>query len=71
MEVIEGDVGDKKWAIEIVYKDGKKDHFTINKLGDSYILRSSDFFMAKYSLDELKNFPKKLADHIKAHADKA
>ena len=71
MEVIEGDVGDKKWTIEIVYKDGKKDHFTINKLGDSYILRSSDFFMAKYSLSELKNFPKKLADHIKAHADKA
>ena len=71
MEVIEGDVGDKKWTIEIVYKDGKKDHFTINKLGDSYILRSSDFFMAKYSLDELKNFPKNLADHIKAHANKA
>lgn len=71
MEVIEGDVGDKKWTIEIVYKDGKKDHFTINKLGNSYILRSSDFFMAKYSLDELKNFPKKLKDHIEKHADKA
>ena len=71
MEVIEGDVGNKKWTIEIVYKDGKKDHFTINKIGNSYIMRSSDFFMAKYSLDELKNFPKKLADHIKKHADKA
>jgi hypothetical protein len=71
MEVIEGDVGDKKWTIEIVYKNGKKDHFTINKVGKSYIMRSNDFFISKFTLDELKNFPKKLADHIKNHADKA
>jgi hypothetical protein len=71
MDVIEGDVGDNKWTIEIVYKDGKKDHFTINKLGKNYIMRSKDFFIAKFTLDELKNFPKKLSDHIKAHADKA
>lgn len=71
MEVIEGDLGDKKWTIEIVYKNGKKDFFTINKIGNSYIMKSSDFFIAKYTLDELKNFPKKLANHIQKHVDKA
>lgn len=71
MEVIEGDVGDKKWTIEIVYKNGKKDHFTINKVGKSYIMRSNDFFISKFTLDELKNFPKKLKDHIEKHAKKA
>jgi hypothetical protein len=71
MEVIEGDVGDKKWTIEIVYKNGKKDHFTINKIGKSYIMRSNDFFISKFTLDELKNMPKKLKDHIEKHAKKA
>lgn len=71
MEVIEGDVGGKKWTIEIVYKDGKKDHFTINKLGKTYVMRSSDMFIAKFTLDELKDFPAKLKQHIENHIEKA
>lgn len=71
MEVIEGDIGDKKWTIEIVYKNGDKDHFTINKIGKSYIMKSKDFFISKFTLDELKNFPQKLKDHIEKHAKKA
>ena len=71
MEIIEGDVGDNKWTIEIVYKDGKKDRFTINKIGKSYLMRSNDFFIAKFTLDELKNFPAKLKQHIEKHAKKA
>lgn len=71
MEIIEGYVGDNKWTIEIVYKDGKKDRFTINKIGKSYLMRSNDFFIAKFTLDELKNFPAKLKQHIEKHAKKA
>ena len=72
MEVIEGDVGDGKWTIEIVYKDGETEHFTINRLGRIlYVMRSDDLFIAKFTLDELKNFPKKLSDHIKKQADKS
>lgn len=71
MEIIEGNVGDKKWTIEIVYKDGKKDHFTINKLGKDYVMKSNDFFIAKFTLDELKSFPKKLKSHIAKHIQKA
>lgn len=71
MEIIEGDIGDKKWTIEIVYKNGDKDRFTINKIGKSYIMKSNDFFIAKFTLDELKNMPKKLKDHIEKHVKKA
>lgn len=71
MEVIEGDIGDKKWTIEIVYKNGDKDRFTINKIDKSYIMKSNDFFIAKFTLDELKNFPQKLKDHIEKHVKKA
>lgn len=71
MEVIEGDNGSNKWSIEIVYPDGKKDKFTIMKLGKAYIMKSSDMFVAKYTLDELKDFPKKMQDHIQKHLNKA
>jgi hypothetical protein len=71
MEVIEGDIGNKKWTIEIVYKNGDKDHFTINKVGKSYIMKSKDFFIAKFTLDELKNFPQKLKAHIEKHVNKS
>lgn len=71
MEIIEGDIGDKKWTIEIVYKNGDKDRFTINKIGKSYIMKSNDFFIAKFTLDELKNFPKKLKSHIANHIQKS
>lgn len=72
MEVIEGDVGNAKWNIEVVYKDGSKDDFTIVKFGKgNYIMKSKDGFIAKFALDELKNFPAKLKDHIEKHAKKA
>lgn len=72
MEVIEGDVGDKKWTIEIVYKDGNKDSFTILRVGKgSYIMKSKDGFIAKFILDELRNMPKKLKDHIANHTKKS
>lgn len=71
MEVIEGDTGSNRWTIEIVYKDGNKDHFGIMNLGGSYVIKSNDGFIAKYTLDELKNFPSKLKDHIEQHAKKS
>lgn len=72
MEVIEGDVQAKnKWSLEIIYEDGAKDHFSIKKLGDSYIMTSKDLFLGKFSLSELKNFPKKLAEHIQKHINKS
>ena len=72
MEVIEGDVGNTQWNIQLVYKDGTKDSFTILKAGKgNYLMKSKDGFIAKYTLDELKNFPKDLSDHIAKHAKKA
>ena len=71
MEVIEGDVGGDKWTIEVVYKDGKKESFVIKRVGKTYFMKSDKWFLAKFSLNELKNFPKKLADHIKKNADKS
>lgn len=72
MEIIEGDVGSTKWSIEIVYKDGNKDSFSILKAGKgNYLMKSKDGFIAKFTLDELKNMPKKLKDHIEKHAKKA
>lgn len=59
MEVIEGDVGSKQRNIQIVYPNGDKDSFTVNKIGKSYIMRSKDLFVGKFTLDELKNFLKK------------
>lgn len=72
MEVIEGDVGSTQWSIQIVYKDGSKDSFSILKVGKgNYLMKSKDGFIAKYTLDDLKNFPKALSDHIAKHAKKA
>lgn len=72
MEVIDGDVGSAKWSIELVYKDGNKDSFSILKVGKgNYLMKSKDGFIAKFTLDELKNMPKKLKDHIEQHAKKA
>ena len=71
MEVIEGDAGSNKWSIEIVYKNGNKDHFVITKIGKIYIMRSDDSFISKFTLDELKNFPKKLKSHIEDHVKEA
>ena len=72
MEVIEGDVGGTSWSIQIVYKDGTKDSFSIMKVGKgNYLMKSKDGFIAKYTLDELKNFPKALSDHITKHAKKS
>lgn len=72
MEVIEGDVGSTRWSIEVVYKDGNRDSFNILKVGKgNYLMKSKDGFIAKFTLDELKNMPKKLKDHIEKHAKKA
>ena len=72
MEVIEGDVGSTLWSIQIVYKDGSKDSFTVLKAGKgNYLMKSKDGFVAKYTLDELKKFPKDLSDHILKHAKKS
>ena len=72
MEIIEGDAGSTKWSIELVYKDGNKDSFSILKVGKgNYLMKSKDGFIAKFTLDELKNMPKKLKDHIEQHAKKA
>lgn len=71
MDVIEGDYGEKNWNIQIVYKDGSQDTFNILKVGrGNYLMKSKDGFIAKFTLDELRDFPKKLADHISKHADK-
>lgn len=71
MDVIEGDSGSIKWNIQVVYKDGSKDDFTILKLGTSYVMKSKDGFIDKFSLEELKDFPDKLKQHIESHAKKA
>lgn len=70
LEIIEGDVGKTKWTIEIVYPDGKHDDFTITKLGKLYVMKAKDGFISSFSLDELRNFPKKLSDHISKHLKK-
>ena len=71
MEVIEGDVGSKQWNIQIVYPNGDKDSFTINKIGKLYVMRSKDLFVGKFTLDELKNFPEKMKKHIDKHLKKS
>jgi hypothetical protein len=72
MEIIDGDVGSSRWSIQIVYKDGNKDSFSIMKAGKgNYLMKSKDGFIAKFTLDELKNMPKKLKEHIEQHAKKA
>jgi len=72
MEIIDGDVGSSQWSIQIVYKDGNKDSFSIMKVGKgNYLMKSKDGFTAKFTLDELKNMPKTLKDHIESHAKKA
>ena len=72
MEIIDGDVGSSQWSIQIVYKDGNKDSFSIMKVGKgNYLMKSKDGFIAKFTLDELKNMPKTLKDHIESHAKKA
>lgn len=72
MEIIDGDVGSSQWSIQIVYKDGNKDSFSIMKAGKgNYLMKSKDGFIAKFTLDELKNMPKTLKDHIESHAKKA
>lgn len=69
MDVIEGDYGEKNWNIQIVYKDGSQDTFNILKVGrGNYLMKSKDGFIAKFTLDELRDFPAKLAEHIKGHA---
>lgn len=70
LEVIDGDNSNGKWNIELVYPNGTKDTFTIRKLGKSYLLTSKDMMVAKFGLDELKQFPKKLKDHIQKHLKK-
>lgn len=67
LDVLDGDDGKGKWNIEIVYPNGQQDSFTILKVGTSYIMKSKDSFIAKYDLDELKEFPSKLKDHIQKH----
>lgn len=69
MEVIDGDLGSTNWNIQIVYKDGSQDNFSIMKVGRrNYVMKSKDGFIAKFTLDELKNMPKQLKDHIEKHA---
>lgn len=64
MEVIEGDNSGDKWTIEVVYKDGNKEQFVIKKIANTYLMRAGDTFIGKFSLKELKDFPKKLQQHI-------
>ena len=71
LEVIDGDNGSNKWGIEVVYPDGTKDKFTIVKIGQIYFMKSKDMFLSKFSLKELKDFPKKLSDHIQKHINKS
>ena len=71
MEVIDGDVGKNYWNLQVVYKDGTKDSFSILKAGKTYLMKSKDGFIGKFSLSELKDFPKKLKDHIEGHAKKS
>jgi len=37
----------------------------------NYLMKSKDGFTAKFTLDELKNMPKTLKDHIEGHIKKA
>lgn len=69
IEIIDSENDNGKWNIELIYPNGVKDSFTIHKLGKLYILTSNDLMIAKFSLQELKEFPKKLKDHIKSHLD--